>query len=237
MHVRTGERGFETMSMEYQVQENCLTIFLPKEVDHHNAEEVKKSADAIIEKEHIKYVIFDFEQTDFMDSSGIGVIMGRYRMICLIGGEVWAVHANARIRKILTMSGVTKIMQIYEEEQVNPTVEEVSDVKTAVSEAVTNAIIHGYDNQICKVSIRCSVRGKELTVEVRDTGKGIENIKQAMTPMYTSKPELERSGMGFSFMEAFMDNVHVISEPGEGTRVIMKKSIGKERETWITQSL
>ena len=74
--------------------------------------------DAIIEKEHIKYVIFDFEQTDFMDSSGIGVIMGRYRMICLIGGEVWAVHANARIRKILTMSGVTKIMQIYEEEQV-----------------------------------------------------------------------------------------------------------------------
>lgn len=60
------------MSMEYQVQENCLTIFLPKEVDHHNAEEVKKSADAIIEKEHIKYVIFDFEQTDFMDSSGIG---------------------------------------------------------------------------------------------------------------------------------------------------------------------
>ena len=115
--------------------------------------------------------------------------------------------------------------------QLNPTVEEVSDVKTAVSEAVTN------DNQICKVSIRCSVRGKELMVEVRDTGKGIENIKQAMTPMYTSKPELERSGMGFSFMEAFMDNVHVISEPGEGTRVIMKKSIGKERETWITQSL
>ena len=114
--------------------------------------------------------------------------------------------------------------------QLNPTVEEVSDVKTAVSEAVTNAIIHGYDNQICKVSIRCSVRGKELMVEVRDTGK-------AMTPMYTSKPELERSGMGFSFMEAFMDNVHVISEPGEGTRVIMKKSIGKERETWITQSL
>ena len=110
MHVRTGERGFETMSMEYQVQENCLTIFLPKEVDHHNAEEVKKSADADR--------IFDFEQTDFMDSSGIGVIMGRYRMICLIGGEVWAVHANARIRKILTMSGVTKIMQIYEEEQV-----------------------------------------------------------------------------------------------------------------------
>ena len=113
-----GKGEFEDMSMEYQVQENCLTIFLPREMDHHNAESVKKSADAIIEKEHIKYVIFDFEQTDFMDSSGIGVIMGRYRTICLIGGEVWAVHTNSRIRKILTMSGVTKIMQIYEEEQV-----------------------------------------------------------------------------------------------------------------------
>lgn len=103
--------------MNYQVQENCLTIYLPKEVDHHNAEEMKKCADSIIEKEHIKYVIFDFAGTDFMDSSGIGVIMGRYRTICLIGGEVWAVHTNARIKKILTMSGVTKIMQIYEEEK------------------------------------------------------------------------------------------------------------------------
>ena len=105
------------MSMEYQVQENCLTIFLPKEVDHHNAEEVKKSADAIIEKEHIKYVIFDFEQTDFMDSSGIGVLMGRYKLVYLVGGEVWAVNANERIRKILKMSGVTKIIQMFEEEK------------------------------------------------------------------------------------------------------------------------
>ena len=69
--------------------------------------------------------------------------------------------------------------------------------KQQCQKLLTNAIIHGYDNQICKVSIRCSVRGKELTVEVRDTGKGIENIKQAMTPMYTSKPELERSGWDF----------------------------------------
>ena len=103
--------------MKYQVQENCLTIYLPAEVDHHNAEEIKREADAVIDRNHIKYVIFDFEKTDFMDSSGIGVIMGRYKTICLIGGEVWAVHANARIRKILTLSGVTKIMQIYEEDE------------------------------------------------------------------------------------------------------------------------
>ena len=104
--------------MKYQVQENCLTIFLPHELDHHNAEEIRRESDHLIIRNHIRYIIFDFAETDFMDSSGIGVIMGRYRMICLIGGEVWAVHANARIRKILTMSGVTKIMQIYEEEQV-----------------------------------------------------------------------------------------------------------------------
>lgn len=103
--------------MKYQVQENCLTIYLPREVDHHNAEEMKREADAVIDRNHIKYVIFDFERTDFMDSSGIGVIMGRYKTISLIGGEVWAVHANARIRKILTLSGATKIMQIYEEEK------------------------------------------------------------------------------------------------------------------------
>ena len=104
--------------MKYQVQENCLTIFLPKEVDHHNAEKIKRKSDRLIEKHHIKCVIFDFEETSFMDSSGIGVIMGRYRMVYLLGGEVWAVNTNERMKKLLTMSGVTKIIQIYEEEQV-----------------------------------------------------------------------------------------------------------------------
>lgn len=103
--------------MQYQVEENCLTIFLPQEVDHHNAEDIRKEADKVIEEEHIKHVIFDFENTSFMDSSGIGVIMGRYRHIFLLGGEVWAVHASDRMRRILHMSGVTKIMQIYEEEE------------------------------------------------------------------------------------------------------------------------
>ncbi|WP_122643549.1 STAS domain-containing protein [Luxibacter massiliensis] len=104
--------------MKYQVQENCLTIYLPREVDHHNAEEMRKTADTLIERNHIKYVIFDFEMTDFMDSSGIGVIMGRYKVIRLVGGEIWAVHTNVRIKKILTMSGMTRIMQIYEEDEI-----------------------------------------------------------------------------------------------------------------------
>lgn len=103
--------------MDYQVEENCLTIFLPKEVDHHQAEAIRKKADVLIEQNHIKYVIFDFEQTEFMDSSGIGAIMGRYRLVQLIGGEIWGVHVGPRIRKILTLSGMTKIMQIEEEEE------------------------------------------------------------------------------------------------------------------------
>ena len=103
--------------MKYQVQENCLTIFLPEDVDHHNAEEIKREADRLIDREHIRYIIFDFADTGFMDSSGIGVIMGRYNKVYMMGGEVWAVHTSERMRKILTMSGVMKIMQIYEEDK------------------------------------------------------------------------------------------------------------------------
>ena len=104
--------------MKYQVQENCLTVFLPEEVDHHNTEEIRDKTDQLIEDHQIKCVIFDFADTNFMDSSGIGVLMGRYKLIYLMGGEVWVVHPNERIKKILTMSGVTRIIQIYEEEQV-----------------------------------------------------------------------------------------------------------------------
>lgn len=103
--------------MEYQIEENSLTIFLPVELDHCNAEQVRKRADMLIEHNHIKYVIFDFANTNFMDSSGIGVLMGRYKLVYLVGGEVWAVNANERIRKILKMSGVTKIIQMFEEEK------------------------------------------------------------------------------------------------------------------------
>ena len=119
----------------------------------------------------------------------------------------------------------------------NPTVEEVSDVKTAVSEAVTNAIIHGYENEVHNITIRCRTQEKTLYLEVEDQGRGIEDVEQAMEPLFTTKPELDRSGMGFSFMEAFMDDLEVISAPGKGTCVKMKKVIGKGRILWTTQSL
>ena len=118
--------------------------------------------------------------------------------------------------------------------QLNPTLEEVADVKTAISEAVTNAIIHGYENEIHNISIRCRIDEKKMYVEVRDEGKGIDDVKQAMEPLFTTRPELERSGMGFSFMEAFMDEITVESRVNEGTVVKMQKTIGKGRSIWTT---
>lgn len=109
--------------------------------------------------------------------------------------------------------------------QLNPTLEETADLKTAVSEAVTNCIIHGYEGEIHKIWVTCRLKGQELFVDVKDEGVGIPDVKQAMEPLYTTKPEKDRSGMGFTFMEAFMDEVSVESKVGEGTVVHMKKAI------------
>ncbi|EFD00168.1 anti-sigma F factor [Hungatella hathewayi DSM 13479] len=111
--------------------------------------------------------------------------------------------------------------------RMNPTLEELDDVKTAVSEAVTNAVIHGYQGNGGIIYLEVKILGQELTVTVKDTGIGIPNIPQAMEPMFTTDPEGERSGMGFSFMEAFMDEVSVESEPDKGTVVTMKKKINR----------
>lgn len=130
----------------------------------------------------------------------------------------------------------------------NPTLEELADVKTAVSEAVTNAIIHGYDNDygcgrhpgvrpaFCKmnpgkVRMHCLLEEGHLTILIEDWGKGIEDVGQAMEPLFTTKPDLQRSGMGFSFMEAFMDSLQVESTPGEGTKVHMEKKL--KAGSWI----
>ena len=113
--------------------------------------------------------------------------------------------------------------------QLNPTLEEVADIKTAVSEAITNSIIHGYDNQVKKIRIECRTEDKTLFVTVSDEGRGIPDVEKAMEPMFTTRPELDRSGMGFAFMEAFMDDVQVESEVGKGTIVRMRKAIGSQK--------
>ena len=107
----------------------------------------------------------------------------------------------------------------------DPTIEEMADIKTAVSEAVTNSIIHGYADEKGKVTIELSIEDRLLSVKISDKGVGIENIEKARMPLYTTKPECDRSGMGFTVMESFMDSLHIISEIGEGTTVIMTKQL------------
>lgn len=108
--------------------------------------------------------------------------------------------------------------------QLDPTVEEITDVKTAVSEAVTNSIIHGYENRKEGIiKIEASITGGEITIIISDKGKGIPDIDKAREPLYTSRPDLERSGMGFTVMETFMDSLEVSSNEQQGTRIVMKK--------------
>lgn len=109
--------------------------------------------------------------------------------------------------------------------QLDPTLEEIADIKTAVSEAVTNSIIHGYEEQIGIVKLICKIQEDEVYIEISDSGKGIENIEIAKQPLYTTKANLERSGMGFTIMESFMDEVEVESVLGLGTKVTMKRKI------------
>lgn len=110
--------------------------------------------------------------------------------------------------------------------RLDPTLEEISDIKTAVSEAVTNSIIHGYERKEGIIKIECFIEGRQLVVQITDTGVGIKDVGQAMKPLFTTKGDQERSGMGFAFMEIFMDELEVDSKIGSGTRITMKKLIG-----------
>ena len=114
--------------------------------------------------------------------------------------------------------------------QLDPTIEELADIKTAVSEAVTNSIVHGYEKKQGVVKISSWLKENEIIIEISDKGKGIENVEMAKEPLYTTKPNLERSGMGFTIMESFMDSMEIESVVGLGTKVTMSKKIKKEDE-------
>jgi stage II sporulation protein AB (anti-sigma F factor) len=135
--------------------------------------------------------------------------------------EFESIPSNEAFARVVVAAFLTRL---------NPTMEEVADIKTAISEAVTNSIIHGYENEIHKIIIEAVVEGDVFQVSVQDFGKGIRDISKAMEPLYTTRRDLERSGMGFVFMEAFMDSIHVTSQVGEGTKVTMKKKIGRRYE-------
>ncbi len=135
--------------------------------------------------------------------------------------EFDSIPSNESFARVVVAAFLTRL---------NPTMEEIADIKTAISEAVTNAVIHGYQNEIHKILVEAAVEEDLFEVSIRDFGVGIEDIERAMEPLYTTSRDLERSGMGFVFMEAFMDTIRVESKPGEGTKVIMTKKIGKRYE-------
>lgn len=135
--------------------------------------------------------------------------------------EFDSIPSNESFARVVVAAFLTRL---------NPTMEEVADIKTAISEAVTNAIIHGYQNEVHKIEIAAEVEKDTLTVSVEDFGVGIENVEKAMEPLYTTRRDLERSGMGFVFMEAFMDTIKVESKLGVGTKVTMTKKIVRRYE-------
>ena len=136
--------------------------------------------------------------------------------------EIESLPSNEAFARVVVAAFATKL---------NPTMEEIADIKTAISEAVTNAIIHGYGQQLHKIMIEAWIEEDLFVVSVEDFGIGIEDVKKAMEPMYTTRSDLERSGMGFVFMEAFMDTVNVESQVGKGTKVTMTKRVGKRYGT------
>ena len=134
-----------------------------------------------------------------------------------------AYSRNESLARIMAAAFVTEL---------DPTLEEINDIKTAVSEAVTNSVIHGYNEQGGKITMNCNLvvddnqnTDSTLHIEIKDSGVGIEDIEKAKEPLFTTKPELERSGMGFMFMEMFMDDINVESEKNVGTTVYMTKII------------
>ena len=141
-------------------------------------------------------------------------------------------NVNIELDSNSSNEGFARMVTVAFLAPLDPTIDEISDIKTAVSEAVTNCIIHGYDNIAGKIYMKMSLQDNLFRVEIEDKGIGIEDINKAMEPMYTTKEDEDRSGMGFCFMEAFMDNLEVESKVGQGTKIIMSKYIKSSKDNY-----
>ena len=141
-------------------------------------------------------------------------------------------NVNIELDSNSSNEGFARMVTVAFLAPLDPTIDEISDIKTAVSEAVTNCIIHGYDNKDGKIYMKMSLQDHLFRVEIEDKGIGIEDINKAMEPMYTTKEDEDRSGMGFCFMEAFMDNLEVESKVGQGTKIIMSKYIKSSKDNY-----
>lgn len=235
MEIRSEERDERAGAMEQGELQEAVGVM--------EQGELQETVD-VMEQGELQEAVGVMEQRELQETVGVMEQAGLQETVAAAGQECTGngvraqrqAHAGAGREYVNEMSLTFDAVSLNESfarvvvaafiTPLNPTVEELADVKTAVSEAVTNAIIHGYDSRGGKIRMYCMVTGNLLSVRVEDDGVGIADIEQAMMPLYTSRPELERSGMGFAFMEAFMDDLKVESRPGEGTKVSMMKRVG-----------
>ena len=245
------------MKIKYQRLGGDTYIYLNGELDECSASKTREIIDHIISKPLVKNkVIFNFSSVTFMDSTGIGMLIGRYKKLKSKGVPIYIQNPSSEADKILEISGLYKIMpkiwgrrmynkmslnflSLSENEafarnviamfslSINPTLNEISDVKTAVSEAVTNAIVHGYPDTVGSIDVEAEIQDDILHIIIRDYGVGINNVEEVLEPFYTTKPDEERSGMGFTIMKNFMDKVTVESKINKGTIVKMTKTFKK----------
>lgn len=257
-----------SLGIDMNVKESVLCIRLTGELDHHTAETLKQKVTQSLEKDDIRHIVLNLEDLSFMDSSGLGVILGRYKQIKQIGGEMVVCAISPAVKRLFDMSGLFKIIRFEQSEQqalltlgwhhenemhlefsalsqnesfarvtvasfiaqLDPTMDELTEIKTVVSEAVTNAIIHGYEeNCEGKVYISVTLEDHVVYMTIRDEGLGITDLEEARQPLFTTKPELERSGMGFTIMENFMDDVSIDSSPEMGTTIRLTKHLSKSK--------
>lgn len=251
------------MPVKIIATEQRVTAFLEGEIDHHTASTLRMEIDDAIQTYKPKVLKLDYGDVTFMDSSGVGLVMGRVRTMSPFGGRIIVSNLSPQTYKVMQLAGLEKIAKISKREdvsdeskndfrmtidsrsvneafsrstvaafaaQLDPTVDEITDIKTAVSEAVTNCIVHAYPDSVGKIYIYAAVfEDNSVKISVRDRGVGIPDVKKAMEPLFTTLGG-ERAGLGFAVMESFMDKITVRSKEGRGTTVTMLKKISGREE-------
>ena len=236
--------------------QGTLAAYLTGEIDHHAAQALRREIDAQIDARMPELLTMDFSGVTFMDSSGVGLILGRGRRCpAWVGGLLCKTHripcaacwiwrisitfdrGGGHIMKMLNQVKMTFASRSVNESfsraalaaflaQADPTVPQLADIKTAVSEAVTNCIVHAYPDTVGPITMTAVLyEGGNVRITISDKGVGIPDVAKAMEPMYTTGNPDERAGLGFAVMQSFMDRVHVSSAPGRGTRVTMSRHL------------
>ena len=252
-------------TVTFSAADDVLYAYLAGEIDHDAAQGLRIQLDDALLTRSPRILVMDLGGVGFMDSSGIGLILGRQRCARTLGGSLRIQHAPEQLRRVLQLASIPctepggevsggVYMKAENSAKIqfdslsaneafargaaaaflaryDPTVPQLADIKTAVSEAVTNCIVHAYPDAIGPVTLSIAVYPERLVkITVTDKGIGIPDVEKAMEPLFTTGNPEERSGLGFAVMQSFMDKVKVSSQPGKGTRVVLTKRLD-ERST------